>query len=65
MSRRREVEALVKAATDQGFRCQPTHSGVRILGKDGRSTVGAHWTYSDHRSIRNLRAALRRLGVKV
>lgn len=61
--RSKEIVGLVGEARRRGFRVKETRSGVIVYGDDGVSTASAHWTPSDRRSVKNLRADLRRLGV--
>lgn len=59
----RETRDLLLKALDQGARMKPTRGGVRIMGPTG--TAGAHFTGSDVRGHKNLRAMLRRAGISV
>lgn len=60
----REVDKLVGAAHSQGFAISRTGSGHLRLSKGGESVVVPS-TPSDHRSVKNARAALRRAGLAV
>lgn len=61
--RSRGVEDLIAEAKRQGFRVRQTKKGVLIYGKkDGMALI--HLTCTDHRAVKNARAALRRLGVQ-
>lgn len=62
MARRNEQHALLKALQQQGWTVELRRSGhYRCCGPDGQLYFCAS-TPSDVRSLRNARAALRRLG---
>lgn len=60
-SRDREVSALLLHVIGAGHRYKMTKSGIIIYGPAG--TCGTHFSVSDHRAARNLRADLRRCGI--
>ena len=62
----KEVEQLIRVAEDQGWRTRRTKRGhVVFYAPDGEGTAGTGGTPSDHRSIKNFRAQLKRLGLKI
>lgn len=63
--RRNEAAELVALAEEQGYRVQPTRKGWRVLAPDGKGSTCLHKTPSDHRSLKNTVADLRRIGVKL
>jgi hypothetical protein len=62
-SKDREVVALLLAAIHAGHRYKMTKSGIIIYGPAG--ICGTHFSVSDHRAARNLRADLRRAGITI
>ena len=67
MARRidRDVRPLVKAAQQQGWTLDFTKSGhVKMIPPAGGAPIFASKTPSDHRSLKNFAAQLRRAGVK-
>ena len=60
----RELRPLVKAARNAGWDVSRTSGGhVRFDPPNGRPVFGP-WSASDWRSLKNLRAQLRRAGLK-
>lgn len=60
----RQVEQMIQAATDQGFRVKDKKAGVMVMG-DGAGSVMLHRTPSDTRGVNNARSRLRRIGVAI
>lgn len=59
----RSLRQLVKALEAQGFTTKVTKKGhVTVYGPDGAWVTTMAGTPSDHRSMRNAMAALRRAG---
>jgi hypothetical protein len=59
------MKKLVREAERQGWRVEPTKSGHwRFYAPDGEHIVHASGTPSDHRSLDNLVAQMRRYGFK-
>lgn len=56
---------FIRLAIDQGFNVQPLMggTGVRVYGKDGKSSHCVYTGSSQNRSSENTKAALKRLGV--
>jgi hypothetical protein len=63
--RRKEVEELIAAAERHDWVVLRKTRGVQLLAPDKKTVCHAHFTLSDHRSIKNLRAFLKRHGVDV
>lgn len=66
MSRRihKDFQPLVRAAIDAGMTLDDTGRHPRLMAADGRS-ITLSGTPSDRRSFLNVRADLRRMGVKL
>jgi hypothetical protein len=62
-SKDREVVALLLAVIHAGHRYKMTKSGIIIYSPEGM--CGTHFSVSDHRAARNLRADLRRCGITI
>lgn len=60
----RQVQAMIQAATDQGFRVKEKKAGFMVMG-DGAGSVMLHRTPSDTRGVNNARSRLRRIGVNL
>lgn len=61
----KDLEALMKAAMRQGFTRKQIKSGWMIYPPDtAYQPITVHLTASDHRAIRNVKAALKRAGYK-
>ena len=63
-NRSREARALVEEAERQGFRIKAVTHGWLCFPANGQAAVFVAGTASDHRSIKNSIAALRRQGLK-
>jgi len=67
MSRQSDLQAvareLLRAAERQGCTTKKKKCGVMILGKNGGSVM-LHHSLSEYRGVKNMRAALRRIGVE-
>lgn len=63
----KEISALIAAAVAQGWtlkqRSKETHGA--LYSPDGKTIVPFGGSFGDHRAIKNLKAALRRAGVKL
>jgi len=59
----RDMRDVALDALDAGVRFRLTKAGIIFYGADGVTTANAHFTASDYRAPRNLRASLRRMGV--
>ncbi len=57
-----ETRSLLTYALNTGVRYRMTKSGVMIYADNG-TTVGAHFTSSDHRAHNNLQAQLKAAGI--
>ena len=62
-SKDREVIAVLLAVIHAGHRYKMTKSGIIIYGPDG--ICGTHFSVSDNRAVKNLRADLRRCGITI
>jgi hypothetical protein len=60
----KDVRAAVRAAERSGWTVVQKARGIQLRSPDGKEIVTVHLTLSDHRSIKNLRADLKRRGVK-
>lgn len=63
---KKQSRAMMEAALEQGFRVEDKKSGWIVYGKnieDGFCTI--HKTPSDKRGLLNIRATLRRMGVRL
>lgn len=59
----KDLLKLARAAKKQGWRVEPGRSGhLRWIPPNGKTWVASSKTTSDKRSIRNVRAALRKRG---
>lgn len=58
----RDIRDVCLAAVGAGARFRLTRRGIVFYGRDG-GTAHTHWTVSDVRAAKNLRAALLRIGV--
>lgn len=59
----KEVRKLVKSARQAGLRVERTSGNhIRFIDKAGRTVVTTSGTPSDHRSVKNAAARLRRAG---
>jgi hypothetical protein len=57
---RQEVEQLVADALARGWTVhRRTRSGIQLRHPAGRALVTVHWTPTDWRALRNVRAMLR------
>lgn len=64
-SAKKETKEIVREAERQGWRVETTKKGhIRFYAPDGVHVVHAGGTPSDHRSIANLLAQLRRYGFR-
>jgi hypothetical protein len=59
----RDMRDVVLEALDAGARFRLTKGGIIFYGNDGQATANAHYTVSDVRAPKNLRASLKRMGV--
>jgi len=59
---RKETRIVIKSLEAQGAKVNKTKNGVRILFADG-STTSFHWSTSDYRAAKNMRAVVRRAGL--
>jgi len=59
---RKEQKELVRRLQDAGFETRTTRSQHLLVLRDGRVVTCFAGTPSDHRSVRNSLAPLRRLG---
>lgn len=57
------MERLAVALEAQGCTVIHTTNGLRILHPDGVHTLGIHYSNSDVRAIRNIKAAVQRIGL--
>jgi hypothetical protein len=64
-SRCRETDKLIKIAWKAGWRMQARNGHIKMQAPDGKTTVVASGSPSDHRGVKNLRAQLRRGGLRV
>ena len=64
MINQRELNALIAALNDQGFTVRITRRGHYFVTKNGVPVTTFSGTPSDHRSIRNGLAALKRAGFR-
>src|SRR6516162_4415980 len=62
---RQKLKQWLAAAEAAGWRRQPSKTGWMLLDPTGVHHVGVHTTYSDHRSLMNLRARFKRAGLDV
>ena len=62
-SSNREVQAVLLSAIRAGHRYKMTKSGISIYAPAG--SAGTHFSVSDHRAAKNLRADLRRCGITI
>jgi predicted RNase H-like nuclease len=60
----KDVRAVVRAAERSGWVMVEKARGIQLRSPDGVEIVTVHLTLSDHRAIKNLRADLKRRGVK-
>lgn len=61
----KEHRKLAERALRAGWTHRKTGAGIMLYSPDGETTVGVHGTPSDQRSIRMMRAALRRGGLEL
>lgn len=64
-NRQGEVQKLIKLAEKNGWTAVKRTRGVTLRAPDGVTTVSAHYSHSDVRSIKNMKAALKRAGLKL
>lgn len=57
----KQVKALLIGVLKDGARYKLTKSGIILFGPTG--SAATHFTVSDHRGVKNLRAQLRRAGL--
>lgn len=62
MARITKPRQLIAAAERQGFTAERKTKGVMLKAPDGRGQVMLHLTNSDHRSLKNAIALLKRIG---
>jgi len=60
----REVDKLIKIAWKAKWRMRKGNGHIKMMSPDGKHMVVAPISPSDHRSVKNLRAQLRRSGLK-
>jgi hypothetical protein len=56
---------LVKKAEAAGWQVKPTSKGFMLLSPNGKDQIAVHGSESDHRSVRNTEARLRRAGLDI
>lgn len=61
--RDREVTAVLLGVIRAGYRYKLTKSGIILYGPAG--ICGTHFSVSDKRAVKNLRADLRRCGITI
>jgi hypothetical protein len=61
----KEIGRLLDVAEGGGWTVKQKRDGWMLLAPNRRDSVMVHATNSDHRAIKNLRAKLRRFGLKV
>lgn len=61
---RKEIRKLIAEVEAQGFTVKVTSNGHFFITKDGKPITTIGGTPSDHRSWRNVIAALKRAGFK-
>lgn len=65
MKIQKDFRPLLKAAKDAGWTLHERDKGILLRAPDGKSTQMIHGSNSDFRAVKNLRASLRRAGVRV
>jgi len=64
-TQRATLLAVIDYLVDQGCHTRDTRGGVFILCPDGETTIGIHLSKaSDMRTLRNVKAAVRKAGLK-
>ena len=58
----KETRQVIASLEKQGARVNKTKNGVRVLFPNG-STTAIHWTTSDYRAAKNMRADIKRAGL--
>jgi hypothetical protein len=64
-SDRKLLLSWVRVAKDAGWRSHPTGAGQMLMDPSGVHHINVHSTYSDHRSLNNLKARFKRAGLDV
>jgi hypothetical protein len=60
---KREMEQLLRAAENSGWRIERGGHGHKAFSPDGITVVSIHSTPRDYRTFKNIRAKLRRGGL--
>lgn len=61
----RGILEVVAKVEKQGFRVKHTRKGIQIFERNGPGIMTVHLTCSDHRSLKNTIAILRRMGAEL